>query len=91
MSTVLIINPDESQGRYEVLDVRDFVLDRIPGLPVLIPNWREHGGRACQVWYGHGAGALNLDASAMYLLACAPNMAEAADYYLFGPVAIVWE
>ena len=92
MTTITLIRPDET---VEVLggiaDPREWVVDNIPGVPLLVEDWRSYGDRPCQVWYGHGGEDINLDASALYLLSCAPNMANAQEYYLFGPVAIVQE
>lgn len=91
MTTITLIRPDDTVEVTYTTDARSWVVDNIPGCPVLLPDWRVYGDRPCQVWYGHGGEDINLDASALYLLSCAPNMANAQEYYLFGPVAIVQE
>jgi hypothetical protein len=91
MPTITVLYPDESVEVVQTPDARAWIVDNIPGVPCLIPGWTLYGDRPCQVWYGFNAGDINLDASALYLLACAPDMANASDYHLFGPVAIVQE
>lgn len=91
MPTITLIRPDETVEVIQCANAAEYVVDNVPGIPLRIFDWNLYGDRPCQVFVGFNAEDINLDASALYLLACAPDMANASDYHLFGPVAIVQE
>lgn len=92
MPAITVLYPDESVEVVQTPDARDWIVDNIPGVPCLVPDWRYYGDRPCQVWVGFGAEDMNYDASALYVIyAGGPTLRDTQDYHLFGPVAIVQE
>lgn len=91
MPTITFINPDDTVEVVDTPAPHLVVADRLRAPTLLEPRWTRYDGRQVQVYTEFGASDLNLSASALFLISHAPNMANASEYFLFGPVAIVEE